>query len=344
MARRACLLLLLLGLFGALGAASAGAHPEQCDADGDNHFECDSPNRGNRPLADNCAPPVRNPDQLNTDGDEFGDACDSDDDNDGLADGGDNCPTDVNPDQKDTNGDGVGDACAGDADGDGFDDKRDNCRFVPNPDQADAPDKDRIGDVCDADDDNDGVDDGRDNCPKVDNYDQTDRDGDGIGTVCDTGESTDGGGSGTGGTGGGGTGGPGGDGGSGGGTPGGGSGPSDTSAPELAVKLAATLAAADLEGGMPARVRCSEACAVTAHLRVSAAAARRLRLASPVLARGSAALAGAGRTWVFLRPRAAVRRKLFAGRERRTPARLVLRAADGAGNVRRATKRVTLRG
>jgi hypothetical protein len=42
--------------------------------------------------ADNCAL-VANPDQANNDGDAQGDACDADDDNDGVADASDACPT-----------------------------------------------------------------------------------------------------------------------------------------------------------------------------------------------------------------------------------------------------------
>ena len=42
--------------------------------------------------ADNC-PVVANNDQLNTDGDSQGDLCDSDDDNDGVLDGTDVCPS-----------------------------------------------------------------------------------------------------------------------------------------------------------------------------------------------------------------------------------------------------------
>ncbi|MBW1803864.1 MAG: hypothetical protein JRJ85_24420, partial [Deltaproteobacteria bacterium] len=73
------------------------------------------------------------PDLPNNDGDELGDACDPDDDNDGIPDDGDhsgligdnpctggnvqgcddNCQFDPNADQADSDGDGVGDECDG---------------------------------------------------------------------------------------------------------------------------------------------------------------------------------------------------------------------------------------
>jgi choice-of-anchor C domain-containing protein len=76
-----------------------------------------------------------NPDQVDTDQDRTGDACDLDDDNDGSNDDEDNCPLDHNPSQADEDDDDVGDPC-------------DNCRDVYNPDQVDS-DGFGGGDACD---------------------------------------------------------------------------------------------------------------------------------------------------------------------------------------------------
>jgi hypothetical protein len=57
-----------------------------------------------------------------------------DSDDDGWADGEDNCPATANEDQADEDRDDVGDAC-------------DNCPSVANPDQADS-DGDGVGDAC----------------------------------------------------------------------------------------------------------------------------------------------------------------------------------------------------
>lgn len=89
-------------------------------------------------------------------------------DADGLQDSEDNCPLISNPDQLDMDADELGDACDWDADGDGVDELYawipDNCSGVPNPDQQDA-DGDLQGDACDQDDDNDGVPDEDDEDP-----------------------------------------------------------------------------------------------------------------------------------------------------------------------------------
>jgi Ca2+-binding RTX toxin-like protein len=93
-----------------------------------------------------------------------------DTDGDGRADGSDNCPAVANPEQADLDGDGLGDACdsdddgdgvpdvveqqrgsdprAADSDGDGAGDGSDNCPVDSNADQADG-DANGTGDACD---------------------------------------------------------------------------------------------------------------------------------------------------------------------------------------------------
>jgi len=109
------------------------------------------------------------------------------------------------------------------------------------------------------------------------------------------------------------------------------------------VRLARVQRTGNLAGGMPVSVRCSEACGLAAELRLTRRSARRLRLKSPVLTRGSATLAASGRTWVFLRMKPAIRKKLLSARARGTAAQLEITAVDGAGNVDSKTKRVSFR-
>ncbi len=172
----------------------------------------DSDGDGVPDSSDNC-PTVYNPDQADFDHDGMGDACDPDDDNDGLLDVNEPAGCQFNPDcdgDKVSDGnldpDGAGPIVAG----------PDNCISVPNgPAQAGIPgvgnqtdtDGDGLGDACDPDIDNDGICNvggplpggtpgtpaggcvagpkGVDNCPSVANSNQSDIDGDGIGDACD---------------------------------------------------------------------------------------------------------------------------------------------------------------
>ena len=88
---------------------------------------------------DNCLN-TANTDQLDTDLDGLGNACDDDDDNDGYNDENDAFPLDSSQ-WLDTDLDGIADPL-------------DNCPSTPNSDQLDT-DSDETGDVCDDDDDND---------------------------------------------------------------------------------------------------------------------------------------------------------------------------------------------
>ena len=147
---------------------------------------------------DNC-PDIDNPDQLGTDGDSIGDACDSDNDNDGYLDINDAFPFNALEWL--------------DSDNDGYGDNSDNCPMVYQINQYNN-DGDSMGNVCDPDDDNDGyadIDDAfpfnalewldsdndqlgnnSDNCPFVHNYDQNNYDGDSMGNVCDPDDDNDG--------------------------------------------------------------------------------------------------------------------------------------------------------
>ncbi len=169
----------------ALGLLSATARAGE-DTDGDG-----IPNE-----LDNC-PMLANENQLNTDGDLMGDACDLDDDNDTVLDVQDNCPLVANEDQANADfgptpgGDNKGDACDADDDNDLVFDQQDNCDLVKNFDQTDT-DEDSAGDACDEDDDNDDLADGEDNCALVANHDQADNDQDGLGDACDEDDDNDG--------------------------------------------------------------------------------------------------------------------------------------------------------
>lgn len=138
--------------------------------DGDSHLD----------LTDNC-PAITNEDQLDSDGDGPGDACDLDDDNDTVPDTNDAFPLNAN-ESVDTDGDGIGNNADTDDDGDGIEDAAD--AFPLNSSESTDTDGDGIGNNEDEDDDNDGTKDTDDAFP-LDDSESIDTDGDGIGDAKD---------------------------------------------------------------------------------------------------------------------------------------------------------------
>jgi CSLREA domain-containing protein len=159
-------------------AADLGAYElqQEYDRDGD----------GSSDLVDNCLD-TPNADQANSDNDAAGNACDEDDDNDGVTDGSDAFPLDPN-ESVDTDGDGIGNNADTDDDGDGQSDVNETaCGSNPldaASKSADA-DGDSLPDCVDADDDNDNV---PDSCDVDQNPGAVDFDRDGIvdSSQCDT--------------------------------------------------------------------------------------------------------------------------------------------------------------
>ena len=150
----------------------AGAQNDPTDADEDG-IEDDS---------DNCAS-VANADQLDTDSDGLGNACDDDDDGDGAEDDSDNCALVANADQLDTDSDGLGNSCDDDDDGDGVADTTD--AFPLDSEEATDTDGDGTGNNEDTDDDGDTILDTADVFPLISIGDETDTDADGAPNTCD---------------------------------------------------------------------------------------------------------------------------------------------------------------
>jgi hypothetical protein len=166
-----------------------GTNPVIPDTDGDGIL--DGP--------DNCKL-TYNPSQANADGDSLGDACDPDNDSDGVDNQLDLCqdtpsgePVDAvgcAVSQVDTDADGrcnAGAPSGGPGSCVGFD----NCPSAHNPSQTDL-DADGIGDACDADLDGDAVGNTIDNCQSTYNPSQADFDFDGLGDACDPDDDNDG--------------------------------------------------------------------------------------------------------------------------------------------------------
>jgi RHS repeat-associated protein len=116
---------------------------------------------------DNCRLTF-NPDQKDTDGDLYGDACDNCKEPNGKVQG----QVDANDNQLDADGDGVGDLC-------------DNCKTNYNPRVKIPNALTAVIELAQPDTDADGIGDACDNCVKKANSNQLDSDQDGIGDICE---------------------------------------------------------------------------------------------------------------------------------------------------------------
>ncbi|SDL50341.1 thrombospondin type 3 repeat-containing protein, partial [Kriegella aquimaris] len=204
------------GVNDALDTCANTPSGETADANGCSDSQKDADNDGVMDDLDTCPnTPVGETVDVNGCSDSQKDT-DVDTDGDGIMDDVDTCANtpsgetaDSNgcaPSQKDSDFDGVNDAvdacsdspedeavdsngCSDsqkDADNDGVIDAIDTCSNTPSGETADANGCSDSQKDTTEDSDNDGVQDTLDNCPTTYNPDQEDRDGDGLGDVCDT--------------------------------------------------------------------------------------------------------------------------------------------------------------
>lgn len=159
-------------------------NPDQLDSDGDGFGDVSD-------FCVNVSAPLLNGVRIqrDTDADSLGDECDTDADGDGFANVGDNCPSVINPflaisgGQLDADLDGIGDACDDNDDNDGCSDASDNCPLIAAGNCADSGAV--VQNECFPDVDGDGIDDLFDLCAAVPDLAQSDVDVDGIGDACD---------------------------------------------------------------------------------------------------------------------------------------------------------------
>jgi hypothetical protein len=88
-----------------------------------------------------------------------------------------------------------------------------------------------------------------------------------------------------------------------------------------------------LTHGLKVAYACSEACAVVSRVTIDRRTARRLHLASPIVARRTGNIPHFGRRSLTLRPNAAIKRRLRAANPRTLVLTLLTTATDRAGNV-----------
>lgn len=131
---------------------SSGGSPDVSDTDGDTLSDYEERQAGTKPYAVDS-----DGDGISDKGDLFPlESTESmDSDLDGLGDNGDNCPSLANADQRNTDQDGHGDACDSDDDGDGVGDVED--AFPLDPLRKRDTDGDGIANLDDSDDDGDEV-------------------------------------------------------------------------------------------------------------------------------------------------------------------------------------------